>query len=188
LPRGNRRPTNNARLSLTTQLMDYLESMPNPKGIPREFVIMCGFLKDEKDGFVKMFGKKVYDAHIRRYSRNRTEMAKDKLKRKKEQLRRKQEENEREDQKLRIKERELIIRQQNTQIRTEIQQSSNPTELQKAINSFNTTRSKPTKRGDLATILKLAPRLGEKKQKEHKEKGIPLLDLKITEDELRDLN
>ncbi len=186
MPKGNPMPTNNVRISLMAEILDTLARMDNPKGVPRSFqVATLAFTNPKfKKLFVEHYGEDLYQEVLRRYNRNRTEMSKDKEARESEKVQRQREKIELKKRELTIKEKELDIRQQNAELRSETLESENPTELQKAINTFNSTKSKPSKRGALATILKLAPKLGEKKQKECRE-GIPLLDLEISEDDLK---
>jgi len=117
MPKGNRRPTNNALLRLTSELMDYLASMPNPKGIPREFLIIRGFLKSEEKGFSKLHSKEIFEDHMKRFNRNRTEMARDKLKRLKESLEERKKRDSRKERELIVEEKKIANQIRNTDLR-----------------------------------------------------------------------
>lgn len=119
MTKGNRQPTNNARLSLTSELLDYLASMPNKKGIPKGFQILLGFFETEKEGFIAKFGEQIYKEHIKRYSRNRTEMRKEKLKREEEKQKKLEANLRLKRQEIQLRKKELALREKNSDMRTE---------------------------------------------------------------------
>lgn len=119
MPKGNPRPVNNARISLSSEFMDALASFPNPKGIPRDFQIALLTLKNPefKKHFIAMHGEECYKEHLERYSRNRSEMTHDKEKRNAEKEKRRRERIKLKREELEVKKRELDIREENTGIR-----------------------------------------------------------------------
>lgn len=140
MPKGNPQPTNNVRLSLTSELMDFLDTIPNKKGIPKGFKILQGFLKHHKKAFIAIFGKDVYEDHITRYNRSRTEMHREKLERERERLQRLKERKELKERELRIKEKELEIREENQELRREKLEGDNPSEIKRLINTITTSK------------------------------------------------
>ncbi len=114
---GNRQPKNNIRISATSELLDYIRSRPNPKGLPAFQVVARDFLQLHKEGFVKMHGQECFDEHMKRYSRTTTEMKRDKLEREKKRQKKREESNELRREELELKERELSIREANSGIR-----------------------------------------------------------------------
>ena len=135
----NPTPRNNARLSLTSELMDFLDSLPNKKGIPREFIIARDFIKFHKEEFIERLGKEVYEKHIKRYSRNRAEMKQDKLARQKEKLKKLDEARKLKEREIIIKERELDIRGKNTGLRQGKQNEKKMEELDEDFYSVERT-------------------------------------------------
>ncbi len=88
---GNRNPKNNIRICATSEFLDYIRSLPNPKGLPAFQVVARDFLQVHKEGFVKMHGQECYDEHMKRFNRTTTEMKRDKLKQEKEKQKEREE-------------------------------------------------------------------------------------------------
>lgn len=121
MPKGNRSPTNNARVSLTSQFLDTIRSVPNPKGIPKDFIIALLALQNPefKKRFIEMHGESAFDEHIKRYSRNMTEMKNEKLERDKQKHEKSEEKLKLKKKELELREKELDIRQQNSSQRSQ---------------------------------------------------------------------
>jgi len=130
MSKGNPSPTNNLRLAMTSELMDFIDSLPNLKGIPKEFLVARDFIKSHKEGFIKMHGLEVYQEQIQRYSRNRTEMRLEKFKRDKEIEKKRKERIKRKERELKIKEKELDIREANSGLREEKEKKKELEQLQ----------------------------------------------------------
>jgi len=116
---GNRasQPINHLSLMLTVQLLDFIQSLPNPKGIPTEFLVCRDFLLAHKEEFIQKFGQQIYDAHLERYSRNRTEMHREKQKKRQEVEARRSERLALKRRDLDLRAKELELREQNSLMR-----------------------------------------------------------------------
>jgi len=108
---GNRTPSNNIQIRATAQLLDFLRSLPNPKGIPHFNLITRDFLEAHKEEFISRFGEEVYKEHIERYSRNASEMQRDRLEKEKEALKKQEELLALKKKDQQLKERELDLRE-----------------------------------------------------------------------------
>jgi len=116
---GNKRPLNNIVINATSEVLDYLRSkhVDNPKGLPNFQLVAIGWLNDNKEGFIKMHGKQVYDEHMKKFNRNATEMKRDKLKREKKRLAKRKKQDALKEKDLALREKELDIREGNSEIR-----------------------------------------------------------------------
>jgi len=114
---GNKRPINRIPIFATTEMLDFLRSLPNPKGIPFRNLIMKDFLERHKDTFIAMHGEESYKEHMEKYNLNTTEMQLSKLAKEKEANEKHEETLKLKREELELKRRELDIREENTEIR-----------------------------------------------------------------------
>lgn len=136
---GNRQPSNNARLCLTSEFLDALASFPNPKGIPKDFQIALLALKnpDFEKHVVETQGQEVYDELIKRYNRNRTEMQRDKNKRKREKLEERKKRDAMKEKDLELKERDLELQEQRLSLRNDKKNESEDEDLREELGVLN---------------------------------------------------
>lgn len=117
MPKGNKNPVNNILIRATAEMLEFINSLPNPKGLPHFAIVARGFMKCYKKEWIAHFDEDSYENHMRKYNRSPTEMKIERIERdrkaQKERLKR-EAQIERE---LTLKEKELDIRADNLEFR-----------------------------------------------------------------------
>ena len=170
---GNRQPSNNARLSLTSVFLDALASYPNPKGIPKDFQIALLALTnpDFKKHIIETQGQEVYDELIKRYNRNRTEMARDKNMRDKAKLEERKKKDAMREKDLELKEREIELQEKRLENRGD---KKSETEIEDLTEQLFEVKE------EIRTVEKMPSKHAQKFYKKEKKEVLQDLEIKKT--------
>lgn len=170
MPKGNKSPVNNILIRATAELLELINSLPNPKGLPHFQIVARDFVEAHKKEFIAKFGKDVYEDHMKRYNRSPTELKNDRLEKDRKYLQKLEERKILKERELAIKEKELNIRKENSELRKEKLDIENPSEVQKLENQFLTINDPARKTILLNQIRELDPERAKKLESEPIEK------------------